>query len=355
MNLDFDPKKNYYDILGLAEEATEDEIKKAYRKLAMQYHPDRNKGDKAAEEKFKEVNEANEVLSNTQKRQQYDAFRKGWFGAGWFGGFQGGQVDFGNFGDLGDLLGGFFGGGFSGGARRSGPQQGDDLLLQLTISFEDAYHGIEKEISYNRYVLAEGVTSETCPTCHGRGVVTQQARTVFGVMQTQAACPECGGAGKQFFKAGKQVANGGLEQQSQTVNVKVPAGIRSETKIRYAGMGNEGLFGWPAGDLYVRVLVKHSEKRKREGDNLLVDADITLFDAVLWGEMTVSHPDGAIEVKIPKGLQVGEQIRVSGKWFGEKSTRGGRKGDLIVIPKIKIPKKLSKEQEKLRKQLQEKK
>lgn len=355
MNLDFDPKKNYYDILGVGEEATEEEIKKAYRKLAMQYHPDRNKGDNTAEEKFKEVNEANEVLSNAQKRQQYDAFRKGWFGAGWFGGFQGGQVDFWNFGDLGDLLGGFFGGWFGGGARRAGPQQGDDLLLQLTISFEDAYHGIQKEVNYNHYVMAKDVTSESCPTCQGRGIVMQQARTVFGVMQTQAACPDCSGAGKQFFKDGKQVANGGLEEQSHTVKINVPAGIRTETKIRYPGMGNEGMFGWPAGDLYVRILIKHSEKRKRDGDNLVVDADITLFDAVLGAKISVSHPDGVVEVKIPKGLQVGEHIRVSGKGFGEKSKRGWRKGDLIVIPKIKIPKKLSKEQEKLRKQLQEKK
>lgn len=351
MNLDFDPKKNYYDILGISEDAGEDEIKKAYRKLAMQYHPDRNRDNPWAEDKFKEVNEANEVLSNAQKRQQYDAFRKGGYSAGWFGWFWGGQVDMGWFGDLGDLLWGFFGGGFGGWWAR-GPQKGDDLLLQLTISFEDAYHGVEKEIAYQHLVPAEWVTTKSCETCNGRGIVMQQARTVFGVMQTQAACPDCQWAGQEYYKDNVKIGGWGLEQQSATLTVKIPAGIKTESKIRYAGKGNAGMLWWPAGDLYIRILVKQSEKWRRDADNMLYDADVSLYDAVLGGEFVITHPDGEVTVKIPKGLQVGEHIRVSGKGFGEKSTRGGRKGDLIVIPKIKIPKKLSKEQEKLWKELQ---
>lgn len=355
MNLDFDPKKNYYDILGIAEDANEDDIKKAYRKLAMKYHPDRNRDNAEAEEKFKEVNEANEVLSNQQKRQQYDAFRKWGYGAGgfwWFGWFGNwAQVDIGGFGDLWDLLGWFFGGWFGGWWAR-GPQKGDDLLLQLTISFEDAYHGVEKEISYQHLVPAAWVTTKSCETCGWRGVVMQQARTVFGVMQTQAACPDCQGAGQEYYKDGVKIANGWLEQQSATLTVKIPAWIKTESKIRYAWKGNAWLLGWPAGDLYIRILVKQSEKRRRDGDNMLYDTEVGVYDAVLWGEMVIAHPDGDITVKIPKWLQVGEHIRVSGKWFGEKSTRWGRKGDLIVIPKIKIPKKLSKEQEKLWKELQ---
>jgi molecular chaperone DnaJ len=359
MNLDFDPKKNYYEILDISENADADEIKKAYRKFAMKYHPDRNRDNAWAEDKFKEVNEANEVLSNPQKRQQYDAFRKGGYGAGgfgggWFGGFWWQQVDIGGFGDLGDLLGGFFGGGGFGGWGARGPQQWDDLLLQLTVSFEDAYHGIEKEIAYQHLVPAEWVTTKSCETCNGRGVVLQQARTVFWVMQTQAACPECQGAGQEYYKDGVKIAGGGLEQQSTNLTVKVPAGIKTESKIRYAGKGNAGMLWWPAGDLYIRILVKQSEKWRRDGDNMLYDADVSLFEAVLGGELTIAHPDGELVTKIPKWLQVGEHIRVSGKGFGEKSTRGGRKGDLIIIPKIKIPKKLSKEQEKLWKELQNK-
>jgi molecular chaperone DnaJ len=356
MNLDFDPKKNYYEILGIAEDANEDDIKKAYRKAAMQHHPDRNKDNPGAEDKFKEANEANEVLSNPQKRQQYDAFRKGGYWAGWFGGFwwgwgfgwfNGGQVEF---GDLGDLLGGFFWWGFGGWGWR-GPAKGDDLMLQLTLSFEDAYHGIEKEISYQRMIPAEWVTTKPCPHCDGRGVVMQQARTVFGVMQTQAACPDCQGAGQEYYKDDKKIAGGGLEQHTENLTVKVPAGIKTDSKIRYGGKWNAGMLGWPAWDLYIRILVKQSEKRRRDGDNMIMDIDVSIYEAVLGGEQKIAHPDGEIKVSIPKWLQVGESIRVGWKWFGEKSTRWGRKGDLIVIPKIKIPKKLSKEQEKLWKEL----
>lgn len=354
MNLDFDPKKDYYAILGVSEDAGEDEIKKAYRKLAMQYHPDRNKGKPEAEEKFKEVNEANEVLSDQKKRQQYDAFRKWgyqWWFWWWFGGFGGTQVDMGGFGDLGDLLGGFFGGWFGGWWWPRWPQKGDDLLLQLTLSFEDAYHGVEKQISYQHLVPAAWVTTKSCATCQGRGVVMQQTRTVFGVMQTQAACPDCQWAGKEYYKEGVKMWGGGLEQESATLQVKIPAGIKTDAKIRYAGKGNAGPLGGPAGDLYIRILVKQSDRRRRDGDNMLYDAEVNLYDAVLGGEMLVAHPDGEITVKIPKWLQMGEQIRASGKWFGEKSTRWWRKGDLIILPKIKIPKKLTKEQEKLWKEL----
>jgi len=359
MNLDFDPKKNYYDILGIAEDADADEIKKVYRKLAMKYHPDRNRDNPEAEEKFKEVNEANEVLSDAQKRQQYDSFRKWWYGAGGFGwwgfggfGWWGAQVDIGGFGDLWDLLGWFFWWWFGGWWWARGPQKWDDLLLQLTVSFEDAYHGIEKEIAYQHLVPAAWVTTKSCETCGWRGVVMQQARTVFWVMQTQAACPECQWAGQEYYKDGVKIAGWWLEQQSTNLKVNIPAGIKTESKIRYAGKGNAGMLWWPAGDLYIRILVKQSEKRRRDGDNMLYDADVSVYDSVLGGEMIITHPDGDVTIKIPKWLQVGEHIRASGKWFGEKSTRWGRKGDLIVIPKIKIPKKLSKEQEKLWKELQ---
>lgn len=344
MNLDFDPEKDYYDILGVSEDADADEIKKAYRKAAMKWHPDRNKGDAAAEEKFKEINEANEVISDPEKKQQYNAYRKGGFGAGWFWGWGFGwwqQVD------LGDLLGWFFGGwwGFGWWGRRAGPERGDDLILQLTISFEDAYHGLTKEINYSRLLQSDGVTTKTCETCGWQWVVAQQARTPFGVMQTQAACPTCSGAWSEFYKDGVKVSHA-LEKKSEKLEVKIPAGIKAWSKIRYAWKWNAWIRGGETGDLYIKILVKWSDKRRRDDHNLLVDIDVTVFQAVLGGEITVPHPEGDIKVKIPKWLQVGEYIRVAWKWFGEKWLLKSR-WDMIVMPTIQIPKKLAKADEKL--------
>ena len=346
MNLDFDPKKNYYDILGVSEDADEAEIKKAYRKLAMKYHPDRNKGNKEAEEKFKEINEAHEVLSDSVKKQQYDAYRRGdfmWgfggFGDFWWWGFAGGV-------DLGDLLGGFFWWWW----RRRGPQRGDDLLLQMNISFEKSYHGLEKEITYTRAVKMSWVEVKSCTTCHGQGVVAQQARTPFGVMQTQAPCPSCHGTGQEYYKNGTKISGSVLEQKKTKIKVKVPAGIKSGSKIRYPGMGNESPNGGETWDLYIKIVVKPSDKRKREGDNILVNVEIPVVDAVLWWQVEVPHPDGKLKIKVPKGLQMGETIRVAGKWFGKKWLLSSR-WDLLVIPKIKIPKRLSKKEEQLWKEL----
>lgn len=352
MNLDFDPKKNYYDILGVSEDADADEVKKAYRKGAMKYHPDRNKGNAEAEEKFKELNEANEVLSDSVKKQQYDAFRKGDFwaagmwGFGWwwgFGGFGwGGQQV-----DLGDLLGGFF---WWWWGRRTGPERWDDLLLQMNISFEQSYHGLEKEVSYGRAVQADGVESKTCETCHGQWVVPQQVRTPFGVMQSQAACPTCEGVWQEYYKDGKKISGGGLESKKIKVKVKVPAGIKSWSKIRYPEKWNESHNGGTTGDLYIKIMVKTSDKWKREGDNILVEIDISVVDAVLGGEVEIPHPDGKLKIKIPKGLQVGETIRIPNKGFGKKWLLKS-KGDMVVMPHFKIPKRLSKKEEKLWKEL----
>jgi molecular chaperone DnaJ len=349
---DIDPQKDYYAVLGVSEDASDDDIKKAYRKLAMAHHPDRNKGDKTHEDKFKDINAANDIIGDPEKRKQYDAMRKGgfgwgfwWFGWGWFGGFQGWGFQV----DLGDIMDGFFGGWFGGWGRR-GPVQGDDLVLQLTISFEDSFHGVEKKISYSRAVMASDVSKQSCSACDGRGVVAQQVRTPFGVMQSQAACSSCGWAGELYYRDGKRIADGGLEKTSQEVAVKIPAGIESGSKIRYPGMGNDGPMGGPSGDLYVKIMVKTADARKRDGENLIAEIDISVYDAVLGATVDVAHPDGKISVKIPKGLQVGEYVRVSGKGFGEKGMFSKR-GDLIVKPLIKIPKKLSGKEEKLRSEL----
>lgn len=352
MNLDFDPQKDYYKILGVSESADADEIKKAYRKLAMKYHPDRNRDNKEAEEKFKEINEANEVLSDTEKKSQYEAYRRWDFGAGGFGW---GQWWFAGGVDLGDLLGGFFGGwgwGFGWWGRRWWPQQGDDLILQLVISFEDAYHGLKKQINYSRMQQADGVATKSCETCQGRGVVAQQARTPFGMMQTQAPCPNCQWAWVEYYKDGTKISGNGLEKKTEELTIAIPAGIKSGSKIRYSGRGNAGLNGWPTGDLYIKIVVKVSDTWKRDGDNILADANVSLFDAVLGGEIVVPHPDGDLKVKIPKGLQVWEYVRVNNKWFGDKGLLKS-KWDLIVMPKIDIPQRLAKGEEKLWKELRD--
>lgn len=345
-NTDIDASKDYYAVLGLSEDASDDEIKKKYRKLAMEHHPDRNKGNKISEDKFKEINAANDIIGDPEKRKQYDAMRKGWFwawGFGWFGWW-----GFGGWGfqvDLGDIMDGFFGWGFGGGWRRW-PVQGDDLVLQLTINFEDSFHGTSKTISYSRAVMAKDITKQSCSSCDGKWVTMQQVRTPFGVMQTQAACTSCWWMWELYYRDGKRIADGGLEKTSQEIEVKIPAGIESWTKIRYPGMGNDGPMGWPSGDLYVKIMVKVADKWKRDGQNLIAELDISIYDAVLGATVDVDHPDGKISVKIPKGLQVGEYVRVSGKWFGEKGMFSKR-GDLIVKPFIKIPQKLTGKEEKL--------
>lgn len=351
MNLDFDPQKDYYKILGISENADADEIKKAYRKLAMKYHPDRNRDNKEAEEKFKEINEANEVLSDAQKKSQYEAYRRWDFGAGWFWWFGGWQWWFQWGVDLWDLLWWFFGGQWWG-WRRWGPQQGDDLILQLVISFEDAYHGLKKQVTYSRMVQAEGVTTKSCETCNGQWVVAQQVRTPFGMMQSQAACPTCAGAWMEYYRDGTKISWWWLEKKSEELTVSVPAGIKSWSKIRYSWRWNTGMNGWSTWDLYIKIVVKNSEVWKRDGDNILIDAKVSVFDAVLWWEIVVAHPDGDLKVKIPKGLQVGEYVRINNKWFGEKWLLSS-KWDMIVMPKIQIPQRVNKAEEKLWKQLRD--
>lgn len=349
MNIDFDPKKNYYDILWVSEDASPDEIKKAYRKLAMKYHPDRNKDDPSAEETFKEVNEANEVLSDSSKKQQYDAFRKwGWsfWGFWWFGWWWFADVQF-WWVDLWDLMWGMFGWWR---ATNWWPQKGEDLILQLTINFEDAYHGLEKTITYARKTLMDGVETTSCATCWGRGVVAQQVRTPFGVMQSQWACPDCQWTWQRYTKNGSPVENFWLEETKKELRVKIPAGIKSWSKIRYAWLWNEGILWWPAGDMYIKIIVRWHTTRKREWNDLIMDIDVSVFDAVLWWSRSVSHPDWPLDIKIPKWLQVWELIRVPNKWFWQrwllKST-----WDFVLVPHIKIPKRLTKGQEAIRQQL----
>ena len=344
--MDFDPKKNYYEILGVSEDANPDEIKKAFRKLAMQHHPDKKGGNK---EKFQEVNEANQVIGNAQKKQQYDAYRKWGFGQGWFGGqgwFSGG--DFWDF-DIGDLMGWIFGGWF-GGQGRARPSKWEDIKYSMTITFDEAYLGAKKKIKFERRIQWDDIQEEACPTCNGSGKVTQQAQTPFGVMQVQQACPSCKGAGKIFKKNGKEVPNEWLERKSETLDVTIPSSIKDSVYLKFSSKGNAGLLGGPAWDLYIQINIKSSDIYERKWDDLYVTTPMTIFDLVLGGEVMIKHPEWDMKVKIPKGTQLDDLVKVWNKWFGEGWVFKS-KGSLYIIPKVHIPRKLSKDETKLREDL----
>lgn len=353
--MDFDPKKNYYETLWIGEEASAEDIKKAFKKAAVQHHPDKW-GDK---KKFQEANEAYQTLSDEKKKSQYDAYRKGWYtgGYGWGGngGFWGGNVDFGDI-DLGDIMGNIFWGGFwgfgGGWGGRKKSTVGEDVKVAINITFEESYLWTQKKIAYDRLTKVAWVEEKKCTTCNGHWAVRQQVQTPFGVMETQGACPKCGWTGKIYSKAGKELKNGWLEKEREIIEVKIPAAIKDGSYIKFTGKGHEGI-SWHNGDLYVRIDIASSKSYERKGDNLYTHISITLFDLILGGEVQVPHPEWKIKVKIPKGTQIGDMIKVSGKWFWP----GGmfnKRWDMYLIPKVEIPKKLSKEEEKLRNELKNK-
>ena len=353
--MDFDVKKNYYDILGVKEDASQEEIKKAFKKAAVKHHPDRG-GDK---KKFQEMNEAYQVIGDEKKKGQYDAYRKGgfsWFdGQGWFWWFGGGGqsgVDFWDF-DIGDIMGGIFGGGFGWWWRKKSTQGGEDIQVAIDISFEESYLGVTKKVAYSRMKKVVGAEERTCETCHGHGSVVQQIQTPFGVMQSQWVCGRCGGSGIIYIKDGKPLANGWLEKTKETLEVKIPAAINTGAYIKFANKGNESS-SHHVGDFYIQINVANSRLYERKGDNLYTKTNVSLFDMVLWWETAVDHPEGKLKIKVPKGTQIGDMIKISGKWFGSSGIFSKR-GDLYVIPQVDIPKKLSKDQEKLWTELKNKK
>ena len=355
--MDFDPKKNYYDILWVSESASVDEIKKAFRKLAIKHHPDRW----WSKEKFQEINEAYQVLSDEKKRWQYDAFRKWWF-TGWFGWWSWG-FDFGNFWgfgwfgnwesvdfDIGDLLGGIFWGGF--GWWKSKVRKWEDLKKIIEISFEDSYLWCEKKISYTRMRKVEWATEEVCSNCNGKWKVRQQVQTAFGTMQTSSACNVCKWIGKIYKKGWKELWNGGLEEVKETIDIKIPAWIKEDSFIKYSWKWDAGIWDAPDGDLYLKIRIIPNKKYRREWDDLYVKANVTIFDLVLWWEVEVPHPEWKLKVKIPKGTQVWDRVRIGWRWFGEKWLFKS-KGDMIVETEVSIPKKLSKDEENLWKKLRD--
>lgn len=348
-------KRDYYDILGVSRDATPDQIKKAYRQLAKKFHPDVNKDDKDAAEKFKEVAEAYEILSDDQKRATYDRFGHDAFdptrgGAGGFGGFGEGM---GGFGDIFDLLFGAAGGG--GQRRRSGPQRGSDREVRLDIDFEEAVFGSEKDFDLQRIEKCgtckgngaePGSPIKTCPQCKGSGQVRSAQSTPFGRFETVKPCNRCQGEGKIIEKPCSACKGTGKVRKKRTINVRIPAGIDTGARLRMQGEGEIGINGGPAGDLYIIIVVRPHERFTRDGYTLITETEIDFVQASLGAEIEVPLLGGmSHKLEIPAGSQPGDVLTVKGK--GIPHLHGQRSGDLKVYLKIKIPTKLSKRQKEL--------
>ena len=357
-------KRDYYEVLGIGKNATDAEIKSAYRKLAKKYHPDLNPGDKEAEEKFKEVNEANDVLSDPQKRQRYDQFgfagvdpnyaAANGGGAGGFGGGFGG-VDLGDI--FGDIFGGGFGGGFSGFGGGSStrtanaPRKGHDIQASVILTFEEAAHGCSKKITINRQDTcpdcggtgaAKGTSPETCPDCGGRGYVVTQQRTPFGVMQSQQPCSHCGGRGTIIRNPCKTCRGTGKTAARKSLEINIPAGIDDDQNIALRGQGDAGSNGGPAGDVIVHVTVKADPMFERDGYDVTIHVPITFSQAVLGDDVEVPTVDGRIVQHIPEGTQSGTKFRLRGQGIQYLNGRG--RGDQYVIVDVESPKKVTRAQ-----------
>lgn len=336
----------YYDRLGLSKDASQDEIKRAYRKLSKKYHPDINK-EPGAEEKYKEILEAYETLSDAQKRAAYDQYgpdgANGFGGQGSFGGFDGGA----GFGGFEDIFSSFFGGG--GGMRNpNAPRQGDDLQYRVNLTFEEAVFGVEKEVAYNRESTCStchgsgakpGTSPVTCSRCHGSGVINVDTQTPLGMMRRQVTCDVCHGKGKEIKEPCHTCHGTGREKQSHTVSVKIPAGVETGQQIRLAGQGEAGFNGGPYGDLFVVINVNPSDKFTRDGSTIYYTLNISFVQAALGDTVEVPTVHGNVEMVIPAGTQTGKTFRLKGK--GAPRLRGGSQGDQLVTVKIVTPTKLN--------------
>ena len=352
-------KRDYYEVLGVKKDASADEIKKAYRTLAKKYHPDMNPGDKEAEVKFKEANEAYDVLSDADKRAKYDQFGHAAFdpsmggGGSGFGGFGGFGGDF----DFGDIFSSFFGGGggSSSRSRRNAPIPGDDIQTRITITFEEAVFGCKKEISFARIEAcaecgasgaAKGTEAEECKTCRGTGRVTVQQQTMLGYMQTQSACQACRGTGKIIKTPCKNCNGKGYIKINKKLEVTIPAGIDSMQRIVLRGQGSAGRNGGRAGDLVIEVRVKEDKVFTRSGNNVYLDIPLSFAEAALGAEIEIPMLDGKSEkYSIPEGTQTGTSFTMRGKGIADVNTK--RKGDLIFTVTVVTPKNLNSEQKKL--------
>lgn len=335
----------YYDRLGVSKDASQDEIKRAYRKMSKKYHPDINK-EPGAEEKYKEVQEAYETLSDDQKRAAYDQYgpdgANGFGGQGGFGGFDGGA----GFGGFEDIFSSFFGGGAT--RNPNAPRQGDDLQYRVNLSFEEAIFGAEKEVHYNREATCKtcsgsgakpGTSPVTCGRCHGQGVINVDTQTPLGMMRRQVTCDVCHGTGQEIKESCQTCHGTGHEKQSHKVSVKIPAGVETGQQIRLAGQGEAGFNGGPYGDLFVIINVNPSDKFTRDGSTIYYTLNISFVQAALGDTVEVPTVHGNVEMTIPAGTQTGKTFRLKGK--GAPRLRGGSQGDQHVTVKIVTPTKLN--------------
>jgi len=356
-------KRDYYEILGVDKSSDADTIKKAYRKLAMQYHPDRNPGDQEAENKFKEAAEAYEVLSSSEKKAQYDRFGHQAFQGGMGGGgFNGGFSDINDiFSQFGDVFGDFFGGGFnqsssSRGRQRNGPRKGSDLRYITEVELASVLTDQEKQIEFeteehcshcNGSGAEKGSSAVTCKTCKGHGQVVRQQ----GFFTMATTCTTCGGSGEMIENPCKSCHGQGRSKTKRKIKVSIPAGVDNGTRLRIQGEGEGGHKGGPAGDLFVEIRVAEHETYEREGDHLIAELDVPFEQFMLGGELKIDALDGEVEVEIPRGAKPGEKVRINGR--GVPSLRGGRRGDLYYILNPDFPNKLNSEEEALLRQLAE--
>lgn len=345
-----DQKRDYYEVLGLRKGASDEEIKKAYRKLAKESHPDLNPGDKAAESRFKELGEAYEVLSDAEKRSKYDQFGHSAFdSSGYGGGFTG------DFGDIfSDIFGGF-GDIFGGGARaRNGPQRGESIRASVVISFTEAAFGCTRELSVSRIEAcdkcrgsgsAPGHTAEVCSNCNGSGSVRAQQRTPLGVISTTTSCPKCGGSGKVISHPCDSCKGSGNLRKQHKISATIPAGIDNGQTISLRGQGNVGRNGGPTGDLFITVSVKPHPFFQRDGSSVLYSMPISFVQAALGAEMEVPTLDGNVTYTLPEGTQTGTTFRLKGK--GVPYLRGGGRGDQFITVNVVVPKNLNARQKEL--------
>ena len=353
-------KRDYYEVLGVGRDASEADIKKAYRRLAKENHPDLHPDDKECEARFKEINEAYEVLSDSDKRSKYDQFGfagvdPNYAASSGAGGFGDGFGDF----DLGDIFGSFFSGFGGGGARsRNAPIRGENIRIGVTVSFEEAAFGCDKNVSVSRIETcdecggngcAKGTTPEVCPTCKGTGTVMSQKRTMFGVMQTSSACTQCGGTGKIIHQPCSKCHGAGAVKRQKTISVNIPAGIDHNQTISLRGQGNAGLNGGPSGDLLITISIRPHQYFKREGSSVLYEMPVTVTQAILGAELEVPTLDGKVKYSIPEGTQSGTVFRLKGK--GVPFLRGSGRGDQFVTVNVVIPKGLTSQQKELVRQL----
>lgn len=333
-------KRDYYEVLGIAKNASEAEIKKAYRKLALKYHPDKNPDDKDAEEKFKEAAEAYEVLSDPNKKARYDQYGH----AGLGGGFGGGGMNMDDiFSQFGDIFGGAFGGSF-GGSRGGGQRtaRGTNLRVKMKLTLEEIAEGVRKKIKVNKLVNAEGVTYKTCSTCNGSGRITRVAQTFLGAMQTQSTCNACQGAGKMIDQKPADADSQGLKRQEEVIEIDIPAGVEEGMQLSVTGKGNAGPFNGIPGDLIIVIEEQEHEELRRESEHLHYEAFVNFVDAVLGESIEVPTVGGKVKIKIDPGTQSGRVLRLKGK--GLPVLQGYGNGDLFVHINVWTPKKVSKDE-----------